>query len=166
MSAHERIRLPDDRGRSGIHVPIQNGRSKWPRGTTPTQKDIPNHLRIRLPLGIAREPDATCRTSDRERDDLAGRLTRFDACREKGTVGQVRAREERVVYRAARLNAHTHTIPFSRGRAVCRIRNKKERQTWIRATRREDTRMKMEMKNEMDRGHTLARSIVGKFPVE
>ena len=93
---------PDDQGSFGEkNLPIQHSRSEWPRGTTSAQKDVPNDLRVRLSFRIAREPDATSRTSDRERDDLASLLTRFDTCREEGAVGKICAREEGVVDRAA-----------------------------------------------------------------
>lgn len=83
------------------NVPVQNCRSEWPRGATSAQEDVPNHLRVRLSFRIAREPDAASRTSDRERDDLASLLTRFDTCREEATVGKIRAREDGVIDRAA-----------------------------------------------------------------
>lgn len=83
------------------NVPVQNSRSEWPRGAASAQEDVPNHLRVRLSLCIARKPDAASRTPDRERDDLAGVLARLNACREEGTVGKIRAREEGIVDRAA-----------------------------------------------------------------
>lgn len=85
--------------------PVQNGRSKGPRAAASAQEDVPDDLRVRLSLRVACEPHATRRTSDRERHDFTGLLTRFNPCREESTVWKVRARKEWVVDRAACLKA-------------------------------------------------------------